>query len=148
MTWLVAARQDAGMHIGVKFLHPAIQHLRESRQVLERVDRDVRLAQRALGPARRVDRDAKAIEAAREFDKAGLIRDAEQCVHTDSGSGRPASRRTTSGSKVCSSAWMRSRRLSTVSSGRTSTRRCARIGPWSTSLVTTRIAAPVARLPP
>ena len=45
------------------------------------------------------------------------------------------------------SAWILSLRLSTVSSGRTSTDRWARIGPWSTSLVTTWIVQPVSLTP-
>ena len=54
---------------------------------------------------------------------------------------------TTTGSNVCSSAWIRSRRLSTVSSGRTSTRRWPRIGPWSTSSVTRWTVQPVSVTP-
>src|SRR5438128_6500517 len=147
MTRLVAARQDAGVHVGVQRLYPPIEHLGEPRQFLKRVNRDVRLAQHPLGAAGRVHRDGKAIEPAGEFDESALVRDTEERVHNGNGRGRPASCRTTSASKPCSSAWMRSRRLSTVSSGRTSTRRWARIGPWSTSLVTTWIVQPVSATP-
>src|SRR6266513_964008 len=147
MTRLIAARQDAGVDIGVQRLYPPIEHFREPCQLLQRVDRHVRLAQCALRAAGRIDRDPKASEPARELDDAALVRDAEERVHNGNGRGCTASRRTTSASKPCSSAWMRSRRLSTVSSARTSTRRWARIGPWSTSLVTTWIVQPVSATP-
>ena len=125
----VASREDPGVHIRVQGLDPAIQHLGKSRQFLKRMHWDFRLPQGALGAASGVDRDAETGELAGEIAKSGLVRNAEQRVHREIGSGCPASRFTTPGSKVCSSAWIRSRRLSTVSSGRTSTRRWARIGP-------------------
>ena len=44
MPRLVAARQDAGVDVGVQRLHPPIEHFREPCQLLQRVDRHVRLA--------------------------------------------------------------------------------------------------------
>src|SRR5438132_179073 len=51
MPRLVAARQDAGVDIGVQRLHPPIEHFREPCQLLQRVDRHVRLAQGAIRTA-------------------------------------------------------------------------------------------------
>src|SRR4029077_13523275 len=143
----VAARQDARMDVGMQRFHPAIQHLRKPGEFLQRVHGNPGLAQGSLGAAGGVHRHAQVVEAAREIAKSGFIGDAEECVHIVSGSGWPARRLTTTGSNRCSSAWIRSRRLSTVSSGRTSTRRWARIGPWSTSSVTRCTVQPVSLTP-
>ena len=76
--------QDAGVHLRVQRLDPAVQALREAGQLVDRRDRDPGVAQPGGRRAGRDDLDAGVGQRAAELLEAGLVVDADE---------RPADRR-------------------------------------------------------
>src|SRR5919204_1228797 len=147
MARLIAARQDAGMHRRMQGLPPAAEQLGESGELRKAVNGTAGFLKNAFRPAGGIHRDLEIGQAAGEVDQARLVGDAQQGVHTGNGSAWFAIRFTTSGSSWCSSRWILARKVSMVSFERTATRRWARIGPPSTSSVTTWTVQPDSATP-
>ena len=97
---LVAAGEDAGVDARVQRLHAAAEHLRRGRHVLDALDRQADLLESGRRVPARDELAAEADEPARELVHAGLVLGGDQRAHSSL---------TTSGSRRCSTAWMRSR---------------------------------------
>src|SRR5439155_1622119 len=120
---VVAPGEDGGVDPGMKRLDAAAEHLGDARELLYPLDVEPDLVLEKIGrPTARHELEAELGQAAGELLQAGLVVDGDQRTHSSA---------TTSGRIRCSTAWIRSTRLSR---GSTST------GSW-------RITAPVSSPP-
>src|SRR6185437_8943543 len=103
------------------------------RQRVHVLDGDPERLDRRRRAAARDDPPAELVQAPGEFLEPGLVVDGDQRAHSSL---------TTSGRSLCSTALIRSWRLSGVSPGRTGTRSWRRTGPESTPSSTRCTVAP------
>jgi len=73
-----AVGQDAGVHLGVQRLDPAIEALGEACQLLDLGHRDAEPLDQCRRPAGRHERDARLVQAADELLEPGLVVDGHQ----------------------------------------------------------------------
>jgi len=76
----VAARQDTRMHLRLQRLHASVQHLREAGVIRHLGDRDAVIGEQLGGAAGGKDFYAELVQALREFENAGLVRHADECL--------------------------------------------------------------------
>src|SRR5690606_2394635 len=151
--------EQPGVHRRVQRLDPPVQALREGRHVLHPGDRDTGRGERGRGGTGGDDLHAGGVQGPGQFVQPPLV------VHTDQGAPdrspghgmvtflpvmvQPSrtSRPTTATSWRRSATWMRSVRVSTVSSSSTGTATWATIGPVSTPASTKNRVAPVTFTP-
>ena len=124
---VVPAGEDRGVDARVESLDAPAEELRDLGQVLDPLDVEALLGEMVGGAAARDELDAEVGEAAGELGEARLVERREQRALD-----HEISSRTAFGSRRCSTAWTRSRNVSTVSSSRTGTRSAAITGPVST----------------
>ena len=122
----VAPGEDGRMDAGVKRLDPAAEHLGEPGHVLDARDGEPLVLEEPRRAAARDQLEAELGQSLREGAEPGLVVDGEERPHA------AVSSRTTRGSRSCSTAWTRARRVAGVSSGSTGTGSAAITAPVST----------------
>jgi hypothetical protein len=75
---VVAQREERAVDARVERLDAAVHHFGEAGHVRHVAHFEARLAQRLRRPARAQNLDAEASQVPREFDEAGLVRDAQE----------------------------------------------------------------------
>jgi hypothetical protein len=124
---VVPARKDRRVDVRMESLDTPAQQLRELGQILDPLDLYSVLGEMVGGAAACDELDAEVGETASELGQPRLVEGREKGTLD-----QEISSRTALGSRRCSTALMRSRSVSTVSSSRTGTRSAAITGPVST----------------
>jgi hypothetical protein len=115
----VTAREDRCVDERMQGLDAAAEQLRDAGQLVDVLDVEADVALEKLGcAAARDELEAELGQPARELLQAGLVVDRDQCTALQSSL-------TTSGSRRCSTAWMRSTSVSRGSTGTDSWRMTA-----------------------
>jgi len=76
----IAPRQDARVYLGLQGLHASVQHLRKAGVIRHFGDRDAVFGEQPGGAAGGEDFYAELVQSLREFENAGFIRHADECL--------------------------------------------------------------------